>query len=104
MAESISQKTVKNHLASIYEKLDARDRGKFRLPAGHELLGVVRLDPALEKSRRDRELHGIALDALDFHAREPAGKNVVSDFGAKAFLHTRPPILIRARHFSMLCL
>ena len=37
----ISQKTVKNHLASIYEKLDARDRTQAVLQAVRR--GIVRL-------------------------------------------------------------
>lgn len=37
----ISQKTVKNHLASIYEKLDARDRTQAVLMAVK--MGIVRL-------------------------------------------------------------
>ena len=38
----ISQKTVKNHLASIYEKLNARDRTQAVLRAVR--MGIVRLD------------------------------------------------------------
>ncbi len=38
----ISQKTVKNHLASIYAKLDARDRTQAVLQAVR--MGIVRLD------------------------------------------------------------
>jgi DNA-binding NarL/FixJ family response regulator len=38
----ISQKTVKNHLASIYHKLDARDRTQAVLRAIR--MGIVRLD------------------------------------------------------------
>jgi len=38
----ISQKTVKNHLASIYEKLDARDRTQAVLQAVRR--GIIRLD------------------------------------------------------------
>jgi len=38
----ISQKTVKNHLASIYHKLDARDRTEAVLRAVR--MGIVRLD------------------------------------------------------------
>ena len=38
----ISQKTVKNHLASIYQKLDARDRTQAVLQAGR--MGIVHLD------------------------------------------------------------
>jgi DNA-binding NarL/FixJ family response regulator len=38
----ISQKTVKNHLASIYQKLDARDRTQAVLAAVR--MGIVSLD------------------------------------------------------------
>ena len=38
----LSQKTVKNHLASIYQKLDARDRTQAVLTALR--LGIVQLD------------------------------------------------------------
>lgn len=38
----LSQKTVKNHLASIYQKLDARDRTQAVLTALR--LGIVHLD------------------------------------------------------------
>ncbi|MGD9793397.1 MAG: response regulator transcription factor, partial [Acidimicrobiia bacterium] len=37
----ISQKTVKNHLASIYEKLDARDRTQADVMAMR--MGIVKL-------------------------------------------------------------
>jgi DNA-binding NarL/FixJ family response regulator len=40
----ISQKTVKNHLASIYQKLDARDRTQAVLQAVR--MGIVHLDGA----------------------------------------------------------
>lgn len=40
----LSQKTVKNHLASIYQKLDARDRTQAVLIALR--LGIVELDRA----------------------------------------------------------
>jgi two-component system, NarL family, response regulator DegU len=38
----LSQKTVKNHLASIYDKLDARDRTQAVLRAVR--MGIIRLD------------------------------------------------------------
>jgi len=38
----ISVKTVKNHLASIYQKLDTRDRTQAVLQAVR--MGIVRLD------------------------------------------------------------
>ena len=40
----ISQKTVKNHLASIYAKLDARDRTQAVLRAVR--MGIIRLSPS----------------------------------------------------------
>ena len=40
----ISVKTVKNHLASIYAKLDARDRTQAVLRAVR--MGIIRLSPA----------------------------------------------------------
>ena len=38
----ISQKTVKNHLASIYQKLDSRDRTQAVLRAVR--MGIIRLE------------------------------------------------------------
>ena len=38
----ISQKTVKNHLAAIYQKLDARDRTQAVVRAVR--MGIIRLD------------------------------------------------------------
>jgi two-component system response regulator DegU len=38
----ISQKTVKNHLASIYQKLDARDRTQAVVQAVR--MGIISLD------------------------------------------------------------
>ena len=40
----ISQKTVKNHLASIYQKLEARDRTQAVLRAAR--MGIIRLSDA----------------------------------------------------------
>ena len=39
----ISQKTVKNHLASIYEKIDARDRTQAVIRAVK--LGIIKIEP-----------------------------------------------------------
>jgi two-component system response regulator DegU len=38
----ISQKTVKNHLAAIYQKLDARDRTQAVVRAVR--MGIIRID------------------------------------------------------------
>ena len=84
--------------------LDPGNRRLFRLPARHDLLGVVRADPALEEARRDRELHGLALDGLEVHARKPARVDFVADLGAKACSYPRPVFLLDARHVGRLCL
>jgi DNA-binding NarL/FixJ family response regulator len=39
----ISQKTVKNHLASIYEKIDARDRTQAVVRAVK--MGIIKIGP-----------------------------------------------------------
>jgi DNA-binding NarL/FixJ family response regulator len=39
----ISLKTVKNHLASIYQKLDSRDRTQAVVRAVR--MGIIRIDP-----------------------------------------------------------
>ena len=49
----ISQKTVKNHLASIYQKLDARDRTQAVLQAVR--MGIVHLDLNLAPDQGLRE-------------------------------------------------
>lgn len=43
----LSQKTVKNHLAAIYQKLDARDRTQAVLTALR--LGIVELDRPIDR-------------------------------------------------------
>jgi len=48
------------------------------LPAGENALGVVRLDPALEKSGRNRKVDAFLLDAFQVHAREPACVDVLA--------------------------
>src|SRR6516164_2208168 len=50
-------------------------------------LGIMGLDPALEKARGHGQLDGVALAAIEFHAGEPTCVNVVTDFGTKAVLH-----------------
>jgi hypothetical protein len=75
---------------------DPAQRGRFRLPAQQDLLAVMRLHPGLEEAGRDREPHRVALDALQVHAREPAGEDVLADLRAQARLHAQPAFLIRA--------
>ena len=71
----ISQKTVKNHLASIYQKLDARDRTQAVLQAVR--MGIVHLRP------QQRELAALAL--VDLHSeRHLADGDVGAELAAQA--------------------
>src|SRR4029077_1585949 len=83
-------------------ELDARKPRLLGLPARQHPLGVVGLDPALEKARGHRQLDGIPFAAVEFHAREPTRIDVVAHFGPKAVLHTRPAVLVHARHIACL--
>src|SRR4030081_811361 len=87
----------------------ARSRGaqkvRFpRLPAGQHPLGVMGLDPTLEKAGRHRQLDRFPFAAVQLHAREPARVDVVTDFGTETVSDPRPAFLIHARHFVCLFL
>src|SRR5690242_10855683 len=82
--------------SGAHRKLDPAQGRIFRLPARQNALAVMRLDPALEKAGRHREPHGLAVDPFDFHAREPAGEDVLSDLGAQPLPHALPALLARA--------
>jgi hypothetical protein len=68
------------------------------LPARKNALGVVRLDPALEKPRRNRKMHTLLLDAFQVHSRKPARIDVFSDRRTQSALHARPTILFHICH------
>jgi hypothetical protein len=86
-------------------ELDAGKAGLLRLPAGQHPLGIVGLDPALEKARRHRQLDGLAVAAVEFQAREPTRIDIVAHLGAKPILHPRPAILVvHVRHVACLLL
>ena len=57
------------------------------LPAGQNALGIMRLDPALEKARRNRKADAFLLDAFQIHARKPAGVDVFADARAQPTFH-----------------
>jgi hypothetical protein len=57
------------------------------LPAGENPLGVMRLDPALEKPRRNREVDAFLLHAFQIHACKPACVDVFSHARAQPTLH-----------------
>ena len=79
-------------------ELDPQKVRLLGLPAGQHPVGIVRLDPALEKARGHGQLDRIPVAAIELHAAEPTRVNVVTDFGAKTILHARPAVQIHARH------
>ena len=87
-----------------HREFDAREVRLLGLPAGQHPLGVMGLDPALEKAGWYGQLHRIPFAAVELHASEPARVNIVTDFGAETISHPRPAVLIHARHFVCLFL
>src|SRR5579872_5609100 len=75
----------------------------FGLPAGKNPLGVMRLDPALEKARRDRKVDAFVLNALQIHAGKPTRVHVLADARPQPAFHARPTILIHVRHCVRHC-
>src|SRR3974377_1039784 len=59
----------------------------------------MRLNPALEETRRHRQADRSVLDRLQVHAGKPARIDVVTDLGAQTPLHPSPALLIHVRHF-----
>ncbi len=53
-------------------EVDAVHFRHLGLPAGEDAIGIMRLDPALEKTRRNRKMHALLLHAFEVHARNPA--------------------------------
>ena len=68
-------------------EIDAVHFRHLGLPAGQHALGVMRLDPALQKPRRHRQVHAFLLHAFQVHAREPARIDVFADARAQPALH-----------------
>jgi hypothetical protein len=59
----------------------------------------MRLDPALEKPRRNRQMNAFRLHAFEIHPREPARIDVFSDACTQPTLHAWPAILFHIWHF-----
>lgn len=74
----ISQKTVKNHLASIYQKLDARDRTQAVLRAVR--MGIVRLDTTPERAVRPIQSDSKCTDDLGNNGGPTGAKTPRSTF------------------------
>jgi hypothetical protein len=63
----------------------------------------MRLNPAFEKTRRHRQPHRVVIEGFQVHPRKPTRKYVVANFGAQPRLNPYPTLLIRVRHFFLLC-
>jgi hypothetical protein len=83
-----------------HRQVDSRDAGAFGLPAGQQALGIVGLNPALQKQSRNRNTRGIGLDALKLHAGKPAAVDGFSYLGAQAPFDARPAFIGNLGHFS----
>ena len=75
-----------------------RAHGPRGRSAGKNALGVMRLDPALEKPRGNRKADAFVLDAFQIHPRKPARIDIFSDARPQPAFHTRPTILFRICH------
>jgi len=81
-------------------EVDAVHFRHFGLPGRQHALGVMGLDPALQKARWHRQMHAFILHGLEIHAREPAGIDVFPDARPQPALHPRPAILFCVCHCS----
>jgi len=59
-------------------QVDAVHFRHLGLPAGEDAIGVMGLDPALEKSRRNRQADTFIVNALQVHPRKPARIDVLA--------------------------
>ena len=88
---------IAQHRRAMHQ-IDATDRGQFGLPAGEQLVGVVRLHPALEKTRGQRKPHDVVADCVVLHGAEPVLEVVLADDGAEPRLHAGPLFFVAQAH------
>ena len=55
-----------------------------------QALGVMRLDPVSEETRRHRQAHDVGRNRVEFHAGEPTRIDVLADFRAQAAAYAVP--------------
>ena len=60
------------------------DPAELARQSGADLVRIMRLDPALEELRRDRDMRNGVLDPDEFEAREPGAVDGLTEFGAQA--------------------
>ena len=81
-----------------HREVDAVNFRHFGLPRREHPLGIMRLDPALEETGRNRQTNAFILHAFEVHARKPARINVFSNARPKPALNPRPAILFNICH------
>ena len=70
-----------------HRQVDPMHFRHLRLPAREHALGIMGLNPTLEKPRRDRQANAFILHALQVHSREPACIDILSHACAQPTLH-----------------
>src|ERR1700722_19457998 len=66
------------------------------------MLAVMRLNPGPQETRRHRQAHRAIFGAVQLHAAEPAGKDVLAKLITELVLDPLPTLPVCARHFGLL--
>jgi hypothetical protein len=69
--QRLARGSATSQLARPNGQIEAAHARLFVLPAGKYAIAIVRLNPALEKAGRDRQSHGLAVDAFELHSAKP---------------------------------
>ena len=77
-----------------HDEIDLLDLGDLIAPQHEQAVGIVRLDPVPEETRRYRETHDVGRNRVEFHTGEPARIDVLAYFDAQAAAHTVPATCI----------
>ena len=88
---------IAQHRRAMHQ-IDATDRRQLGLPAGEQLVGVVRLHPALEKPRGQRKPHDVVANCVVLHRAEPVLEVILADDGAQTGLYAGPLFFVAQAH------
>ena len=72
---------------------DVLDRRKFAADRGGQIIREMRLDPALQELRRDRQMSGSLRKLIEFKTSEPGAENRFAEFGPQTAADRRPGFL-----------
>jgi hypothetical protein len=73
-----------------HDEIDLLDLGDLIAPQHEQALGIMRLDPVPEETRRHRQAHDVGRNRVELHTGEPTRIDVLADFGAQAAAYTVP--------------